>query len=77
MSETIDKIKSRIIRRIKSLSLEKLKTLDNFLSQLEIEQNTKEEVLTFAGSFQDMEEDFFKELTTDLGIKRIISNRNT
>jgi len=66
MSETLNKIKSRIIKRIKSLSQEKLKTLDDYLNQLESEKNTKKEILSFAGSFQGIDDAFFKELTENL-----------
>ena len=60
MSEATDKIKNRIIKKIKLLSPEKLKTLDDYISQLEIEQNLKEEILDYAGSFQDLGGSFLK-----------------
>ena len=70
MADTINSIKNRIIRRIKSLSQDKLKTLDDYLNQLEDDKNTKEEILSFAGSFQGMDEDFFNDLTVNLSVNR-------
>jgi len=70
MAETIHKIKNKIIQKVKSLSPENLKTLDEFLNQLEHEDKLKDEILSFAGAFNEMDEDFFNDLTEDLPANR-------
>lgn len=66
MAETKDKIRKKLIRRVQYLDREKLQTLEEFLSQLKTPDNEKKEILSYAGSLKDMDDEIFKELTDDL-----------
>ncbi|MBN2135614.1 MAG: hypothetical protein JW737_07790 [Acidobacteria bacterium] len=70
MAEVKNKIKDTLIKRINSLSRDKLKNLEDFINQLESEKNTRDEILSFAGSLKNMDMDFFKDLTDDLHVNR-------
>ena len=70
MAEAKNKIKDTLIKRINSMSKDKLKNLEDFINQLESEKNTRDEILSFAGSLKNMEMDFFKDLTDDLHANR-------
>lgn len=59
-----EKISQKLLERIKNLTVEKLQTLDEFISTLEKGKKSKSEILSFAGIFSDL--DLPKELTTDL-----------
>lgn len=73
-----DTLKDQIIHRIHSLSPEKLKELDQFIDLLEHHKNSKQEILSFAGAWKDLNQDVFRSLTQDLhhnrkkGSKRIL-----
>jgi hypothetical protein len=66
MTETKNKIKENLIKRVLSLSRDKLKSLEAFLAQLESEKNTREDILSFAGSLEDIDNEIFKDLTDNL-----------
>ena len=70
MAETNSKIKDKLIRRINSLSNDKLKNLEDFINQMEHEKNFRDEILSFAGVFENMDQDFFKDLTDNLQTNR-------
>lgn len=59
-----------ILRRISRIPEEKLKELDDYLSKLEESSTTKSKTLSFAGSWQDIDETLFRELTSELTMKR-------
>lgn len=59
-----EKISQKLLERIKNLTVEKLQSLDEFISSLENEKNSKSEILSFAGIFSDL--DLPDELTTGL-----------
>ena len=62
-----------IKNRIEKLSEKRLKEVDRFLDLLD-KENTKSEVLSFAGSWEFMDEEAFKDLTVDL-LERRKTNR--
>jgi hypothetical protein len=70
MKVTKDKLKDKIINRINSLSRDKLKNIDEFIDKLENERHSKQEVLTYAGVWKDLEEETFQDLTEHLHAKR-------
>lgn len=66
---TIKQLKERLIKRIENLSPEKLQDLSKFMESLETENN-KMKVLTFAGSWADLDEETFDGLTENLENRR-------
>lgn len=66
---TTKQLKERLIKKIEGLSPEKLQDLSRFLESLETENN-KLKVLTFAGSWSDLDGDTFDELTNNLENRR-------
>jgi len=70
MAETKNKIKYKLIKRINSMSNDKLRNLEDFMNQLESGKNTRDEILSFAGALKSMDPEFFRELTDDLHLNR-------
>lgn len=70
MAETKNKIKNKLIKRINSMSSDKLKNLEDFMNQLESEKNTRDEIISFAGALKNMDPEFFRDLTDDLHSNR-------
>ena len=60
----------RILRRINRIPKDKLEELDEYLSQLEQEIGKKNRTLSFAGSWQDIDDATLDDLTTSLINKR-------
>ena len=58
------------MRKINRIPTDKLKELDEFVSKLEEDMNPKSKTLTYAGAWQDIDENLFNDLTNNL-----ISNR--
>lgn len=69
MKTKTKELRNRIIDRINKLSTEKLENVDHFIDRIE-KINNKEEILSYAGSWEDIDDDLFKELTMDLHQKR-------
>lgn len=61
-------IKSRVIRKINSLSKDRLKDVDDFIDSLKPKK--KVDTMSFAGRFKDMGDDFFDELIDKLHARR-------
>jgi len=70
MKDTNNKLKDKIIKRIDSLSQDKLKNIDEFIDKLEKEKASKEKILSFAGAWKDLDEETFQDLTENLHSKR-------
>jgi hypothetical protein len=70
MTETKNKIKDKLIKRINSMSSDKLRNLEDFMNQLESEKNTGDEILSFAGALKNMDPEFFRDLIDDLHSNR-------
>ncbi len=62
--------RNQILRRISRIPKDKLKDLDEYVSKLEHSVGNKSRTLSFAGSWQDLDDDVFDDLTVNL-----ISNR--
>lgn len=60
------KLRNRLIRRIQTLSKRKLMELSELLSGIETEMNSKEKTLRLAGSWKNLDEELFHDLTIDL-----------
>lgn len=63
-------LRNRLAKRIQRMPTEKLKELDEFISKLEATTGKKEKNLSFAGSWNDMDDDLFREFTENLIEKR-------
>jgi hypothetical protein len=58
--------RNQILRRISRIPKDKLKELDDYVSKLEQENNTKKKTLSFAGAWQDIDNSVFDDLTNNL-----------
>lgn len=67
--------RQQILSRINRMSMDKLTELEDFLSKLEKGINKKSKNLSFAGSWQDMDESLFSEFTDELISKRESNRR--
>lgn len=65
---SIKELKERLKRRIDNLSEDKLNDVSQFLESLE--GNNKGKLLTFAGSWNDLDDETFSELTNKLEDRR-------
>ena len=59
-----------ILRKIKQISSDKLQEIDDFVSSLEKDTKKSKQNLSFAGSWENIDEDLFSELTTNLIVNR-------
>ena len=64
-------IRQQIFRKIRRIPLEKLNDLNDYLSKFEQTSGISSKTLSFAGSWDNIDESVFDELTENL-----ISNRN-
>lgn len=62
--------RQQILRKIYRIPSEKLKELDDFVSKLVQSINKKTKIMSFAGSWQNIDDSVFNDLT-----KNLISNR--
>ncbi len=62
--------RNQLLKRINRIPEDKLKELDDFVSQLEKDIAVRSRTLSFAGAWQDMDDSVFNDLTRNL-----ISNR--
>lgn len=68
---TKEKLRQRLIARIKKLSEDKLDSVENYINKIENDINEKSEVLSFSGIFKDLDKDVINDLTIDLPKRRI------
>jgi len=68
---TDNQIRHQIFRRVSRIPKEKLRELSDFLSKLEDNYGKKQKVLSFAGAWNDIDDDVFSELT-----EKLIDNRS-
>ena len=70
MTETDNMIKKKLIRQINKLSRDKINALEIFLNNMESSNISKNEILSYAGIFDELDSDFFLELTDNLHLNR-------
>lgn len=70
MTETDNILRKKLIRRINQLSRDKINSLENFLNKIESSNSSKDEILSYAGIFKDLDSDFFIELADNLHLNR-------
>jgi len=66
-----NQIRQQILRKIRRIPSNKLNDLNEYLSKLEQTMEKSSKILSFAGSWNNIDESAFNELTDNL-----ISNRN-
>lgn len=71
---TID-LRERIKEKIEHISPERLVDVLDFLKKIEEEELHSLEVLSFAGTWQDLDPEVLDDLTVDLHKNRMISSR--
>ncbi len=69
--------RQQILRKIYRIPNEKLKELEDFISKLEPENNRKDRILSFAGSWKNIDDIVFIELTENLISNRERNKRRT
>ena len=66
-----NRLRNNLIRKIQQLSTDKLTEINNLLGKIENQFKSKEKTLKLAGSWKDLSEDLFIELT-----EKLHNNRN-
>jgi len=66
-----NQIRQQILRKIRRIPSNRLKVLNEYLSKLEQSTEKKSKIISYAGSWNNLEESAFNELTDNL-----IKNRN-
>ncbi len=61
-----NRLRNNLIRKIQQLSTDKLTEINNLLGKIENQFKSKEKTLKLAGSWKDMDEDIFINLTEKL-----------
>jgi len=68
-------IRSQIIRQIQRIPPEKLKELEEFISNLDQSITKKAKILSFAGAWLNIDDSVFNELTENLIANRLKNRR--
>ena len=68
-------IRDQLIRRIQRIRADKLKQLDDYAAKLEKTIHNKEKILSFAGAWENLDDDLFNDLTNKLTTRRQENNR--
>jgi hypothetical protein len=67
---TETQIRKRLLKKIQQIPPEKLKELEDFLSQFEKAAGNKEKILSYAGAWEQIDQTVFEDLTEYLIEKR-------
>ncbi len=65
-----NRLRNRIVKMLHLLSTDKLTEISNVLNKIERQLQSKEKTLTLAGSWKDLDDDLFAELTQKLHDRR-------
>ncbi len=63
-------IRDQLMRRIQRIRADKLKELDDFAANLEENFNNKDKILSFAGAWENIDDDLFIDFTDKLITRR-------
>jgi hypothetical protein len=66
-----NRLRNKLVRLIQGLSADKLTEVDNILDKIEHQLKSKENTLKLAGSWKDLDNDLFSDLTDKLHFHRI------
>lgn len=61
-----NKLRNTLVRRLQRLSTDKLNEINNLLGKIESQLKSKEKTLKLAGTWKDLGDDFFTDLTENL-----------
>lgn len=61
-----NKLRNTLIRRLQQLSADKLNEINNLLGKIESQLKSKDKTLKLAGTWKDLDDDFFIEMTEKL-----------
>lgn len=70
MNASKDRLKDKVIDRVNTMSLDKLENIDKFIDELENNEHSRRKILSFAGVWQDIDEETFQDLTKHLHVNR-------
>ncbi len=63
-------IRNQLLRRIHRIRADKLRQLDDYAAKLEETINNKEKILSFAGAWENIDDDLFNDFTDKLITRR-------
>ena len=61
-----DKLRNKLVEKIQQLPADKLIQVNDLLDEIEAHANSKNETLQLAGSWKDIDEELFSDLTSNL-----------
>lgn len=61
-----NRLRNTLVRKIQQLSTDKLTELNNLLNKIEIHIKSKDKTLKLAGTWKDLDDDIFIDLTDKL-----------
>lgn len=64
--KTENQIRNQIIRQLNKMSTKKLKAIQKFLGELEEKNETQSKVLSYAGTWSDIDDSVMEDLTDNL-----------
>ena len=65
-----DKLRNKLVQKIQQLPADKLIQVNDLLDEIEAHENSKQETLQLAGSWKELNEELFIDLTSNLHHKR-------
>lgn len=65
-----NRLRNSLVRKLQQLSADKLAEINNMLSKIENQLKSKEKTLKLAGTWKDLDDDFFTEMTEHLHYNR-------
>jgi len=68
-------IRDQLIRRIQRIRADKLRQLEEYAAKLEENINNKEKILSFAGAWEDIDDDLINDFTDKLITRRQSNKR--
>jgi len=61
-----NRLRNSLVRKIQQLSTDKLNEINNLLNKIEIHLTSKDKTLKLAGTWKDLDDDMFIDLTEKL-----------
>jgi hypothetical protein len=74
--DTKNRLRNSLIRKIQQLSTDKLTEISNLLSKIENQFKSRDKTLSLAGTWKDLADDIFIDLTEKLHYNRAKDSRN-
>lgn len=61
-----NRLRNSLVRKLQQLSADKLTEINNLLSKIESQLKSKDKTLNLAGTWKDLDDNFFNEMTEKL-----------